>query len=69
MKKIKIAQIGTSQNSHGADIWKTLIKLPDVFEKYDNYVPYELLRKAYAKDKLRADEAEEQIRKIFEEYK
>ena len=40
-----------------------------VFEKYDNYVPYELLRKAYAKDKLRADEAEEQIRKIFEEYK
>ncbi len=40
-----------------------------VFEKYDNYVPYELLRKAYAADKLRADEAEEQIRKIFEEYK
>ncbi len=39
-----------------------------VFEKYDNYVPYELLRKAYAADKLRADEAEEQIRKIFEEY-
>jgi predicted dehydrogenase len=32
MKKIKIAQIGTSQNSHGTDIWKTLIKLPDVFE-------------------------------------
>ena len=40
-----------------------------VFEKYDNYVPYELLRKAYATDKLRADEAEEQIKRIFEEYK
>ena len=40
-----------------------------VFEKYDNYVPYELLRKAYAEDKLRADEAEAQIRAIFEEYK
>ena len=32
MKKIKIAQIGTSQNSHGNDIWRTLIKLSDVFE-------------------------------------
>ena len=32
MKKIKVAQIGTSQNSHGADIWKTMIRLPDVFE-------------------------------------
>ena len=39
-----------------------------VFEKYDNYVPYELLRKAYAADKLRADEVEEQIRVIFEEF-
>ena len=39
-----------------------------VFEKYDNYVPHELLRKAYAADKLRADEAEEQIRMIFEEF-
>ena len=33
----------------------------NIFEKYDNYVPYELLRKAYAEDKLRADEPEEQI--------
>ncbi len=39
-----------------------------VFEKYDNYVPYDLLRKAYAADKLRSDEVEDQIRKIFEEY-
>ena len=39
-----------------------------VFEKYDHYIPHDLLRKAYATDKLRADEAEEQIRAIFEEF-
>ncbi len=32
MKKIKIAQIGTSGNSHGTDIWNTLLKLSDTFE-------------------------------------
>lgn len=32
MKKIKIAQIGTSQNSHGNDIWNTLKRLSDIFE-------------------------------------
>ena len=32
MKKIKIAQIGTSENSHGNDIWNTLKKLPELFE-------------------------------------
>ena len=32
MKKIKIAQIGTSGNSHGTDVWNTLKKLTDVFE-------------------------------------
>lgn len=40
-----------------------------LFEKYDNYVPATLLREAYAEDKLRADEAEDAIRAIFEEYK
>ncbi|MBE6584169.1 MAG: DEAD/DEAH box helicase [Ruminococcaceae bacterium] len=40
-----------------------------VFEKYDTYIPHELLRLAYATDKLRNDEAEEQIRKIFDELK
>jgi len=39
-----------------------------VFEKYDNYIPHDLLRKAYAADKLRADEAENQIKLIFEEF-
>lgn len=32
MKKIRIAQIGTSQNSHGTEIFKTLLAFPDVFE-------------------------------------
>ena len=39
-----------------------------VFEKYDNLIPHELLRRAYAADKLRADEAEEQIKAIFDEF-
>lgn len=32
MRKIKIAQIGTSKNSHGNPIFNTLKKLPHVFE-------------------------------------
>ncbi|MBQ2743664.1 MAG: Gfo/Idh/MocA family oxidoreductase [Oscillospiraceae bacterium] len=32
MKKIKIAQIGTSRNSHGASIWNSLTKQSDIFE-------------------------------------
>jgi len=32
MKKVKIAQIGTSKNSHGNMIWQSLIKQNDIFE-------------------------------------
>jgi ATP-dependent Lhr-like helicase len=32
-----------------------------VFEKYDDYIPSELLRKAYVEDKLRSDEIEERV--------
>ena len=32
MKKIKIAQIGTSKNSHGNPIWLSLLKQPDLFD-------------------------------------
>jgi len=32
MKRIRIAQIGTSQNSHGTEIFKTLLRFPDMFE-------------------------------------
>ena len=39
-----------------------------LFEKYDEYIPGELLRKAYAEDKLRSDEAERRILEWREEY-
>ena len=32
MKKIKVAQIGTSANSHGNLIWKSIIKQKDIFD-------------------------------------
>ena len=32
MKKIKVAQIGTSVNSHGVQIWRSLLKQSDVFD-------------------------------------
>ena len=40
-----------------------------IFEKYDPHIPAELLRRAYAADKLRADEAEKRIFDIENEYK
>ncbi len=39
-----------------------------IFEKYDPYIPAELLRRAYAADKLRSDEAEKRIKEILKEY-
>lgn len=39
-----------------------------VFEKYDEYVPPSLLRRAYAADKLTPREAEQRIIEIFREY-
>ena len=38
-----------------------------IFEKYDPYIPQSLLRRAYATDKLRADEPEDKIRERFGE--
>ncbi len=32
MKKIKIAQIGTSYNSHGSAIWPSLVRQKDIFD-------------------------------------
>ncbi len=32
MRKVKIAQIGTSVNSHGNQIWSSLLKQKDIFE-------------------------------------
>jgi ATP-dependent Lhr-like helicase len=39
-----------------------------IFDKYDDYIPGELLRKAYAADKLRPDEAERRLQEILGEY-
>lgn len=38
-----------------------------VFEKYDDFIPGDLLRKAYAADKMCAPEAEAVIRRLYEE--
>ncbi len=39
-----------------------------MFEKYDEHIPGDLLRRAYATDRLRADEAERRIRELLGEY-
>ena len=39
-----------------------------VFEKYDPYIPGELLRRAYAEDRLRTDEIERRLPDILSEY-
>ena len=39
-----------------------------VFEKYDDYVPSDLLRHAYATDKLNTEEAAERILELEAEY-
>ena len=39
-----------------------------LFEKYDEHVPADLLRRAFAADRLRADEAEARLREILSEY-
>ncbi len=39
-----------------------------VFEKYDDYIPAELLQAAYAADRLRADEVMERLTDLFNEY-
>lgn len=39
MKKIRIAQIGTSKNSHGNFIWNTLIRRSDVYEIVGYHFP------------------------------
>lgn len=39
-----------------------------LFEKYDEYIPAPLLRRAYAADRLRADEAIARLHEIMQEY-
>ena len=39
-----------------------------LFEKYDEHIPGDLLRSAYATDRLRADEAEQRLQEMLAEY-
>ena len=50
-----------------SDVTAYTYAVKSVFEKYDSYIPSSLLRKAYAADKLRSDEAENAIKSIYEE--
>ena len=40
-----------------------------IFEKYDGCIPGELLRRAYAEDRLRTDEVCRRLPEILDEYK
>jgi ATP-dependent Lhr-like helicase len=39
-----------------------------LFEKYDEHIPGDLLRRAYAADRLRPDEAEARLQEILKEF-
>jgi hypothetical protein len=54
---------------HGIDALSLVSskELP-IFEKYDGYVPADLLRYAYSVDKLNVAEAEKRIRDIYAQY-
>lgn len=39
-----------------------------LFEKYDSFIPQELLKKQYAADRMCAKEAEEKLDEILKEY-
>ncbi len=39
-----------------------------IFDKYDDCIPTDLLRKAYARDRLRPDEVEKRLFEMFREY-
>lgn len=52
----------------GIDVY-SLVKMNEmpIFEKYDPYIPGELLRRAYAEDRLRADEVYKRLEEISKE--
>ncbi len=63
------ARMASDVASRGIDCDALVGKTEDpVFEKFDRYLPPSLLRKAYATDKLRADEAERRIGEIYREF-
>lgn len=65
-----ISKLCNDIETYGIDRYSLVEKgeIP-LFEKYDSYIPSDLLREAYAEDKLRTDEAENAVKDIFEEYR
>lgn len=64
-----IADLAERVKTEGIDCERLVMsgEIP-VFEKYDEYIPSDLLRKAYATDRLRACEAEKRICETAEEF-
>ncbi len=57
-------ELADRAESEGIDLYELAMGgQPPLFEKYDDFIPDELLRRAYAEDKLRADEV---IRRLSE---
>ena len=65
----ELMQVLADQAAAGIDP-HTLVSSGEVplFEKYDDYIPTDLLRHAFAVDKLNAEEAGRRILEIFKEY-
>lgn len=65
-----ISQLYESITGEGinTDLLVSQTELP-VFEKYDNFIPGELLRRAYTTDRLRTDEIDFRIKEMMEEYR
>ena len=64
-----ISSMADEVRTHGIDA-EALVAGGDVpvFEKYDDYVPSDLLRRAYAIDKLNVDEVANRLLEIEREY-
>lgn len=67
MKKIRIAQIGTSRHSHGTVIWKSLLKQTDIFEVAGYHFPENEREKFPDEAKFFADYPELTLEQILED--
>jgi len=64
-----IKMLNDKANIQGIDVYSLVGKNESpVFEKYDVYIPSELLRKAYAEDRLNAEEVCTRLSQIAKEY-
>lgn len=64
-----ISHLEEKARTEGIDL-ESLVQTGElpIFEKYDEYIPAELLRRAYATDRLRADEVVQRLGEIRDEY-